>query len=107
MLIRNKGRRAEIKKLKFKKRIFRFEKKHEILIMEAEMREKANSSKILFPRKEPNYNGYRNSSTPCSCFICRSEKYRDTHRRKNKKEGKEWIGANWYDVYFEDETWED
>lgn len=61
----NKGRRNELKKLKYKKRL------------------KNMSLDENMPNS--NFNAYKSHSTPCSCFMCRGIKYRDSDRKKNKK----------------------
>lgn len=56
----NKGRRNELKALKYKKRLY------------------------IYGLKKGEYTALKTSSTPCSCSLCRSEKYRDK-RAKNKR----------------------
>lgn len=58
----NKGRRNEIKQLKYKKRL-----------------------KMYGLKDDSNNTALKSHSVPCSCGLCRSEKYRDTLRQKNKK----------------------
>ncbi len=58
----NKGRRNEIKHLKYKKRL------------------------KMYGLKESDQNtALKSHSVPCSCGLCRSEKYRDTKRQQNKR----------------------
>lgn len=59
----NKGRRHELKMLRYKKRL-----------NQLGLKEKPNS----------NLYAYRSHGAPCSCGICRQPKYRDTDRCKNK-----------------------
>lgn len=60
--MKNKGRRNELTRLKYKKRL------------------------RMYGLKESDKNNVLKShSVPCSCGMCRSEKYRDTQRQKNKK----------------------
>lgn len=56
----NKGRRNELTKLKYKKRlnIYKLDNGHYAL---------------------------KSHGSPCSCGICKAEKYRDRDRQKNKK----------------------
>lgn len=61
----NKGRRQELTKLKFKKRM-------KNLNISQEEQDKWG------------YYCYKDSGTPCSCYMCRDEKYRNTHRKRNK-----------------------
>lgn len=57
----NKGRRNELTMLKYKKRL------------------------KMYGLKPGDHNTVLKShSVPCSCGLCRSEKYRDTKRQKNK-----------------------
>lgn len=58
----NKGRRNELTQLKYKKRLKMYGLKP------------SDQNKAL-----------KSHSVPCSCGLCRSEKYRDTKRQKNKK----------------------
>lgn len=53
----NKGRRNELKQLKYKKRV------------------------SLYGAE---FTALKSHSTPCSCGICRGEKYRNKDRQKNK-----------------------
>ena len=62
----NKGRRQELKRLKFLRRVKKFN----------------------LNLADSSYNCYKNSSTPCSCHLCRGEKYRDSRNSKKNKYGK-------------------
>lgn len=59
----NKARRHELKMLHYRKRL----KKYGL---------KENECKNF---------AFRSHGSPCSCYLCRGEKYRDTLRQKNKK----------------------
>ena len=56
----NKGRRNELTKLKYKKRI------------------------KLFGIEEGKAYVFKSHGAPCSCWACRGVKYRDVDRQKNK-----------------------
>lgn len=58
----NKGRRVELGKLKFKKRLRNLN---------------------LVCKSDRDYKGYRTTGTPCSCFLCRGEKYSRNIKHKN------------------------
>lgn len=57
----NKGRRNELTKLKYKKRL------------------------NIYGLKNGDWTALKSHGSPCSCGICKSEKYRDRDRQKNKK----------------------
>lgn len=57
----NKGRRNELTQLKYKKRIKRYNLK-----------------------PDDKYYALKSHGSPCSCGMCRDEKYRDKDRQKNK-----------------------
>jgi hypothetical protein len=59
----NKARRHELKMLKYKKRMIQLG---------------------LIERLNSNFYSYRSHGSPCSCYMCRGLKYRDTERQKNK-----------------------
>lgn len=61
----NKGRRQELVKLKFKKRLVTMHVTPEDL-------------------ERYDYRHFKHSSTPCSCYMCRGLKYRNVDRQKNK-----------------------
>ena len=66
MGLNNKGRREELKKLKFIKRLKLFNLK----------------------QKTPqDYICYKTTSSPCSCFICKGERYTRKEKHKNKING--------------------
>lgn len=56
----NKGRRNELKELKYKKRL------------------------AMYGLKRGDFTALKSHGAPCSCSICRSDKYRDKDRMKNK-----------------------
>jgi len=60
----NKGRRQELKNLEFLKRL----------------------DKYGLKGKEGNFHAFRSHGSPCSCSMCRDKKYRDTDRKKEKKQ---------------------
>lgn len=55
----NKGLRQEIKRRKYKQRLDLYGLKN----------------------KDGNFHSFKNSSVPCSCSICRDEKYRETRKK--------------------------
>lgn len=57
----NKARRQEVTDLKYKKRLRNY------------------------GLKKGQWTALKSHGTPCSCGICRDEKYRNTDRQKNKK----------------------
>jgi hypothetical protein len=67
-LVMNKGRRHEIKMLKYKKRL-------------AQLKIKENPLSPV----PANYHAFRSHGKPCSCFFCRGLKYRDVDRKKMPK----------------------
>lgn len=60
----NKARRHELKMLKYKKRMSLIKVEEGV---------------------KTNFYAYRSTSTPCSSYFYRDEKYRDRDRRNNKK----------------------
>ena len=56
----NKARRNELTRLKYKKRL------------------------KIYNRKVGDWFALKSHGSPCSCGICRGEKYRDKNRQKNK-----------------------
>lgn len=68
----NKGRRQELKMLKYKKRIRKI--------------------RPLALAGDNAYYAYRSHSTPCSCWCCRPLKY---NRAKDKHHNRQW---NLYDI---------
>ena len=62
----NKGRRQELKRLKFKKRL----KIIGVNINDIKGRE---------------YCSFRNHGKPCSCWVCRDEKFRDGRNKKDRE----------------------
>jgi hypothetical protein len=66
----NKARRQELKKLKYKKRLIKMGYWNE------------NTSKS--PKgKGYNFTGFLNSSKPCSCSVCRHQKYNRNECKAN------------------------
>ena len=57
----NKGRRNELRKLHYKRRAARLP-------------------------KDGSYNAFKSDRVPCSCWLCRDEKYRDRQRSRDKTE---------------------
>jgi hypothetical protein len=57
----NKGERHKIKMLKYKKRLINYN----------------------LTREEGNFYSFRSHGSPCSCCMCRDEKYRDSRQKHN------------------------
>lgn len=57
----NKGRRSELTKLKYKKLL------------------------KLYGLKHGGWTALKSHGTPCSCGICKADKFRDNDRQKHKK----------------------
>ena len=60
----DKKRRFELKMLKFKRRLTQLG--------------------LLF--KEGNFHCYKTTGKPCSCYMCKGERYSRKHKHKNKDE---------------------
>ncbi len=59
----NKHRRHELKMLKYVKRL----------------------KQLRLTNMEGNFNPFRSHGKPCSCWVCRNDKYRNTKRKENKR----------------------
>lgn len=84
----NKGRRHELKQLKYKRRL--------------KMIGASSAETLANPKGHKyNYTGYKNSSNPCSCIICSPYKYIRAKAKKSEdinSEIKRQVGAAYLQI---------
>lgn len=68
----NKARRQELKQLRYKKRLLVLG----LLSTDTLLNPKGTQNNVCY-----NFTGYKNSSNPCSCYLCSNRKY---NRAKSK-----------------------